>query len=143
MEDGEPAYAFGYPLGEVAIGGDSTHFIGEQSLCPRVTSTIISSSVDRTSIAMSNSDPKLYVLDKALNYGNSGGPIVASETGHVHAVCSRFQAVDILQPNWANSTSSREEAFVSVPSLYGIASRLDNPELLAIYYGLGIPVTAL
>jgi hypothetical protein len=26
-----------------------------------------------------STDPQIYVLDKALNYGNSGGPIVAEE----------------------------------------------------------------
>ncbi len=53
----------------------------------------MSSTLEKTKMLMSSGDEKIYVLDKALNYGNSGGPIVAAETGRVHALCSRFQPV--------------------------------------------------
>jgi len=62
---------------------------------------------------------RYYVIDKALNYGNSGGPIVVQETGRVVALCSRFQPVKIPQGGDIN---------VSIPSLYGVATSLKNIE---------------
>lgn len=140
MEDGEPAYSFGYPLGAMSIGGGDGIIIGEQSLCPRVTSAIISSTIDKTTMMMADTDPKVYVLDKALNYGNSGGPIMATESGCVHAVCSRFQSVDFTQPHLSNPQNPDDEVYVTVPSLYGIVSRLDNLELVETFNQLKIPV---
>ena len=63
-------------------------------------------------------DPQLYVLDKALNYGNSGGPIVAVGTGKAHAFCSRFQPMRVPQGDPADPKTS----WIMIPSLYGVVS---------------------
>jgi len=90
LEDAEPVYSFGYPLSEASIEyHDAQVTIGGQALCPRVTSAIIASHLDQSEMFVPGVRPRVYVLDKALNYGNSGGPILSVETGHVHALCSR------------------------------------------------------
>jgi len=115
--DGTPVYSYGFPLPEVDIKGVQTALFAFEFLCPRVTSAIISSHHDAIGPIQSAALPKWYVIDKALNYGNSGGPIILAETGKAIAVCARFQPVDI--PQMKNTT-------ISVPSLYSIASSLAN-----------------
>lgn len=79
------------------------------------------------------------MLDKALNYGNSGGPIVSEETGHVHALCSRFQPVPIPQHHLKDAEGN--VPVVLIPSLYGIVSRLDYAPLTKLFQELGVPVS--
>jgi S1-C subfamily serine protease len=135
VDEGEPVYAFGYPLSSLDfLHSDEKITIGAPEICPRATSAIVSSTVERTG-AMShvvNRPPENYVLDRALNYGNSGGPIVAAETGYVHAVCSRFQPVRIPQPHLEG------EPLVLVPSLYGMASNLGQRLVLEALEKRGI-----
>lgn len=117
--DGTPVYSYGFPLPKVKIVGKEGMLIGLEFLCPRVTSAIISSHYDAIGPVRSTALPKWYVIDKALNYGNSGGPIICSETGNAIAVCARFQPVSIPQ---------KQNVTVSMPSLYSIGSRLENIE---------------
>lgn len=113
QEEGSPVYAFGYPLMQSVV--KNTGFIISTSTIPtRVTSAIISSNRENFAPIMTSSDPKFYVIDKALNYGNSGGPIVLTETGKAISVCVRFQ------PQKMKDTGQK------VPSLYGITSSLQN-----------------
>jgi serine protease Do len=139
LEMGEPVYSFGYPLslGEAKSAGGMV--IGRTQLSPRVTSAIVSSDLDRTNIVMTSSDPQYYVLDKALNYGNSGGPIIATETGCVHALCSRFQPLFVPQQHLADAKG--EYPFVMIPSLYGVVSSLRNQEVLELFSKLMIPIS--
>jgi len=127
LEEGEPIYSFGYPLSGSFVVENNGISIGSTSLSPRVTSAIISSKLEKTSMVMSSGDPKIYVLDKALNYGNSGGPIVSTETGKAHAFCSRFQPVFIPQHHLKDEKGNPLAIFT--PSLYGIVTSLANPEL--------------
>ena len=135
----EPVYSFGYPLSSSLSQNPGNAIIGSTSLCPRVTSEIVSSTVEKTKMAMSPNDPKIYVLDKALNYGNSGGPIVSVDTGMVHAFCSRFQPVFVPQPYIRDQKGNQLP--VMLPSLYGIITSLHNPELLAKFEEFGIKIT--
>lgn len=138
LQEGEPVYAFGYPLSDSTIHRhDEQMTMGSSSLRPRVTSAIVSSTLEQTAVFMTNADPRVYVLDKALNYGNSGGPIVSVETGHVHALCSRFQPVFVPQPHLRKP--DRAVPFVGIPSLYGVVTRLDDPMLLDVFdkHGIG------
>jgi S1-C subfamily serine protease len=119
QEDGTPVYAFGYPLPERNLLEKSPDgsLVAHTGLGPRTTSAIISSSLEMTRPFRSVSDPIFYVFDKALNYGNSGGPIVLTESGRVIAVCVRFQPLFVPQQGGGS---------VLVPSLYGVASSLSN-----------------
>jgi serine protease Do len=120
VEEGSPAYAFGYPLPinqPVPTPPGSGMLIGHVGLGPRTTSAIVSSSLERTRMVQTGQDAQVYVLDKALNYGNSGGPILLEETGRAFAVCSRFQPVAIPQPNGTA---------VMIPSLYGVVTSISN-----------------
>ena len=119
QQEGQPAYSFGYPLPQtpapVSLPGGV--MMGHVGLGPRTTSAIISSTVEHTKMVDTAGDARVYVLDKALNYGNSGGPVIASETGKAFGVCARFQPVFIPQPSGAA---------VMIPSLYGIAISVGN-----------------
>ena len=81
LAEGESVYSFGYPLSSAFTKKHDHMVIGSSSLCPRVTSAIVSSTINETAMIMSDGDPKVYVLDKALNYGNSGGPLSLQRRG--------------------------------------------------------------
>jgi serine protease Do len=109
LDEGEPIYAFGYPLSEQELTNLGNIQVASTWLYPRVTSAIVSSLIFESGPVRSKEDLKRYVLDKALNYGNSGGPIVATETGRVHALCEGFQAVYIRQDHYLINRSSRSQ----------------------------------
>jgi serine protease Do len=137
LSEGAPVYAFGYPLSEATVQHkDEDLVLGSSSLRPRVTSAIVSSTLEETAQVMTDTDVRVYVLDKALNYGNSGGPIVAAETGHVHALCSRFQPVFVPQHHLRDEAGNVPA--VMVPSLYGVVARLDNPQVLSVFDRHGV-----
>jgi len=120
IPEGTEVYSYGYPLASFEIKGNQQLMIGLHYFSPRTTSAIISSHHDVIGpISGATKFPRYYVIDKALNYGNSGGPIVVQETGRVVALCSRFQPVKIPQGGDIN---------VSIPSLYGVATSLKNIE---------------
>jgi serine protease Do len=118
VEEGTPVYAFGYPL-PINKPPDTSGpvMVGHVGLGHRTTSAIVSSVREHTKMLSTSADAQIYVLDKALNYGNSGGPIVNQETGSAFAVCSRFQPVVI--PQGTNGA-------IMIPSLYGIVTSISN-----------------
>jgi serine protease Do len=84
---------------------------------PRATSAIVASHhIQAGFLGTINKPPLSYVIDKALNYGNSGGPIVDNRTGKVFAVCSAYQEVQIEQ--------KRLKSMITIPTLYSYASSL-------------------
>lgn len=139
LEMGESVYSFGYPLSTGQAQKIKGGIIGSTQLSPRLTSAVVSSDLDKTQMIMTDSDPKHYVLDKALNYGNSGGPIIASETGCVHAFCSRFQPVYIPQHHLKNQDGTIP--YVMIPSLYGVVSSLNNEPILKLLRSLGVHIS--
>jgi len=139
LDEGEPVYAFGYPLGAGKVVVDNPGItVGASTLRPRVTSAIVSSTLEEQGMIMSPGQARTYVLDKALNYGNSGGPILAEATGHVHAWWSRFQPVFIPQPHLKNANG--EPLPIVMPSLYGVVSSFANPGVLRELEGRGVPI---
>ncbi len=138
LEEGEPVYSFGYPLPEAWAKQLPQMTIGGSAICPRVTAAIVSSALEHTKMVMSTDGPRMYVLDRALNYGNSGGPIVAVETGNVHAFCSRFQEMYVPQPHLKDSSGQPLEIFM--PSLYGIVSSMANAPIVAKLREVGVDV---
>ena len=140
LDEGEPVYAFGYPLGTAKILHSSEQMtLGEVLHAPRVTSAIVASTFERSETVMTDADPQRYVLDKALNYGNSGGPIVSVDTGQVHAFCSRFQPVFIPQAHLKDQSGKPVQ--VVVPSLYGIAISLSQNPILRQLTNRGVPIS--
>lgn len=138
LEMAEPVYSFGYPLSSSQVEEQPSAIVGSLELSPRLTSAVVSSDLYKTKMVMTGEDPQLYVLDKALNYGNSGGPIVSSETGHVHALCSRFQPVRVPQIHLANPQGEYPE--ILIPSLYGVVSSLRNNPVIKLFKQLNIPL---
>jgi serine protease Do len=141
LDEGEPVYAYGYPLTklDLCLIGTGTHFV-HFAHSPRITSAIISSTMEVSKFISSPEDSKVYVLDKALNYGNSGGPIIAVDTGKVHAICSRFQPVEIEQPNLLDKQGNFLR--ITIPSLYGIVSSLGNLRIHNQLRLRGIPISS-
>jgi serine protease Do len=142
LDEGEPVYAFGYPLGSGEVHSPAEGIqVGHVGHGPRVTSAIVASRTERTAmVSVLDVPPETYVLDKALNYGNSGGPIVSTETGCVHAVCRRFQPVYIPQQHLADASGNVPH--VMVPSLYGAASNLGHPAIRAQLEEAGVPISS-
>lgn len=138
LEMGEQVYSFGYPLSSLKVEKKQSAIVGSTELSPRLTSAIVSSELDKTQMIMTGDDPQHYVLDKALNYGNSGGPIISTETGHVHALCSRFQPVFVPQAHLADTQG--QYPHIMIPSLYGVVSSLRNKAILDLFIKLGIPL---
>jgi serine protease Do len=136
LDEGEPVYSFGYPLPRLVL---STPNVSVSELCPRVTSAIVASTFEKAGGVMSPQDPLIYVLDKALNYGNSGGPIVSEETGRAHALCSRFQPLSVRQPHLKDNNG--KPIRVVVPSLYGVVSSLANPKIIQKLNEKSIPIS--
>lgn len=114
QEEGSPVYAFGYPLMKSEVQDKGDMMVGFMEIPTRATSAVISSTTEHFGPVRSSSDPKFYVIDKALNYGNSGGPVLMVETGKVISVCVRFQP------------QTMKGSGIKVPSLYGITSSLQN-----------------
>jgi hypothetical protein len=139
LEEGEPVYSFGYPLPETSFNKQQHLIIGHTALCPRITSAIVSSTFEKSKMVMTSHDPKVYILDKALNYGNSGGPIVATGTGKVHAICSRFQPVYVPQSHLADKNGKL--LTIMTPSLYGVVSSLGNLNILKEIKERNIPIS--
>jgi serine protease Do len=139
LDEGEPVYSFGYPLSDALTWNIGGPIMGIVRLSPRVTSAVISSTLYRTEMIETSSDPKVYVLDKALNYGNSGGPIVATETGKACAFCSRFQPVYIPQEHLKDRQGN--PLTIMTPSLYGVVSSLANPTVLQKLNECGVPIS--
>jgi serine protease Do len=117
--EGTEVYSYGYPLPHFKLEMNANFMVGFHYFCPRTTSAIISSHYDVIGPIFSPRYPKNYVIDKALNYGNSGGPIIVQSTGKAIAVCTKFQPAAIPQVGGTK---------VEIPSLYGIASSLGNIE---------------
>jgi serine protease Do len=138
LEEGDDVYSFGYPLSSASIQPKPDMVVGSTSLCPRVTSAIVSSTMEHTKMIMTGNDPKAYVLDKALNYGNCGGPILSVATGHAHALCSRFQPVYVPQTHMRDQGGN--SPCVMIPSLYGIVSSLGSRQALALFRARNIAV---
>ena len=128
LEEAEPVYSFGYPLSHSQLLVDGPVKVGGTSLSPRVTSAIVSSTLEKTTMVSTSHDPKHYVLDKALNYGNSGGPILATSTGYCHAFCSRFQPQFVPQSHIKDD--SGQPLMVMSPSLYGVVVSMNNPAII-------------
>lgn len=133
-------YAFGYPLNytEAWTTDDGGQSLGLVSHRPRVTSAIVASTLDLSGPVSWPGPPTQYVLDKALNRGNSGGPIVAQDTGRVHALCSRFQPM--MEPQHHLKEPGKPMPFIRIPSLYGVVASLGNPIVVAKLREFGVPI---
>jgi S1-C subfamily serine protease len=139
LDEGETVYAFEYPLPESSAQDLGSRVVtGSISLCPRVSSAIVVSTLFHAGVVMTGEDPQCYVLDKALKYGNSGGPIVAVETGRVHALCSSFQPVGVPQDYIKDESGNPIE--VVIPSLYGVVSSLGNKAILDLLEQHQVPL---
>jgi serine protease Do len=64
LDEGEPVYAFGYPLPAAEFYDSETIVVGLTSYSPRTTSAIVAALLDRSGPVTSSSDPQVYVLDK-------------------------------------------------------------------------------
>jgi serine protease Do len=138
LEEGEPVYGFGYPLSSGSLAHRNQGItIGTITLRPRTTSAIVASTLEESGFMTEvGGTPNHYVLDKALNYGNSGGPIVCVETGRVHAICSRFQPVTVRQNHV--TLAGGKPLDIHIPSLYGVVSNLTQPSMLEDFAQRGI-----
>lgn len=126
--EGSNVYSFGYPLPDIKVSRKGSTMIGTHFFFPRTTSAIISAYHDVIGpIFKVEKFPNHYVIDKALNYGNSGGPIILEQNGKVISLCSRFQPVEIPQ-------EKSELTRIMIPSLYGETTSLKTIEAFLTKY---------
>lgn len=91
QEEGPLVYSFGYPLPIVEHQSlPNGLMVGHTGLGPRTTSAIIASNLEHTKMIQSSADSQLYIVDKALNYGNSGRADCEHESRKAFAICFRF-----------------------------------------------------
>jgi len=128
LDEGDEVFAFGYPLssGGLLYPGPEI-FVGTMTHSPRVTSAIVASAVEAAGMITESGPPLRYVLDKALNYGNSGGPIASAGSGLVHALCSSFQPVLVPQLHLRNAGG--QVPSIVIPSLYGVVLNTSHPRV--------------
>ena len=153
VEEGEPVYSVGYPLPETKMGALSdsppdaiAHFSQLSQPPVEFATTLMSQRVTSAILAAQRSDFGMYergaykgikyVIDKALNYGNSGGPIVAAETGKVFALCSEFKPVIIPQMHLGPNPIP-----IVIPSLYGVVASLSHQPVVDKLKSHGIPIS--
>ena len=118
--EGTPVYAFGFPLSKVNKKDLDKVKLAFEIFSPRTTSAIIASRYSYIGWARGSGDAKFYAIDRTLDFGNSGGPIILSETGNVFAVCIEFQPTIIRQPQIS------PDMIIKIPANYGIISSLSN-----------------
>lgn len=136
----ESVYAFGYPLplGEahsVTYGtkiGFAWHGQGP-------TSEVVASRQEyHGPVEFVGHRPPAHVLDKAVNRGNTGGPVVAADSGRVHGLCVRFQRLASPQGHVPDKHS--ESVSIVIPSLYVVVANLTADPIGAILRDLGVPI---
>lgn len=146
LDDGEPVYTFGYPLGTIT---DLSGYPGISApagtmgpiIRPRVTSAIIAGRFDMETPMRHTLDRVIYAIDKPINPGNSGGPVIATETGKCFGICSAYQYMPVSQPHFGAipiCPGAPPVRHVNVPSLYGLVTSLASPAILTILDRLGI-----
>ncbi len=120
IPEGKEVYSFGYPLTRMEFFESNRNMsVGSFASRPRVTSAIISSHYLEIGSMFSPGPPIRYVIDKALNPGNSGGPLIDKETGKAFSVIVSFSTFSIPQP---------ENLDIELPSTYSTAVSLKNIE---------------
>jgi S1-C subfamily serine protease len=130
--EGTSVFAYGYPTSWCDDG--ETLFIR-----PRVTAGIVSSQVTGVTLTYRTGHDKFYVVDFATGDGNSGGPLVASETGEAHGIItgSDYSINTVLgidnRPGFHN---------LRLPAPYSLATRLSVQEIRSALEKKGIVLSS-
>jgi serine protease Do len=180
LDEGEPVYSYGLPLPLadkslwIELDSESRSYrergdISYVSHKPRITSAVVASHYEEIPFGIPPPPEwsTVYVIDKPLIEGNSGGPIVATDTGHVHAVVIAYQPARYAQddlrglPTQRSDLTQRPPKFYDVvmawrdpdelnndaqdigikgPSPYGIVARLSDPRVLSGLEAAGVPI---
>lgn len=140
-EQGEPVYTYGFPLPETGMASTTGPIpVSYSRSRGRVTSCIVSGYTYPTNREITYLGIHIYVLDKAFNPGNSGGPIIADSSGKVFAVCSAFQFYFWEQGHLL--TVPGHTPGIYVPSLYGYAQSLSNQGTAKLFADNGITTSS-
>lgn len=135
LPEGEAVYTFGYPLSTTIFSEDVK--FGQAVFCPRVTSAVIASIVIVTATPIDPNQEPDYLLDRAAVSGNSGGPVVRSETGAVHGLIRSCLPVFEGQPDLEKKLGSPTS--IRIPNVTRV-TRLSHAPVLSALTKYGVPI---
>jgi S1-C subfamily serine protease len=139
LPEGESVYTFGYPLSTTLFSEDTDlgTAAGQAVFCPRVTSAVIASIVIATATPIDPNQQPDYLLDRAAASGNSGGPVVRSETGAVHGLIRSCLPVFEGQPDLEKKLGY--PVSICIPSVTRV-TRLSHAAVLSALTKYGVPI---
>jgi serine protease Do len=151
LDDGEPVYSFGYPLPMTFDVIPSIVHVEKRN--PRTTSAVVAGRDEMFGPNGQGTFVSDFVIDKALNFGNSGGPVVSTETGRVFAFCKGFQTMAMPQPRLTidsatgalrlvapNRNPPDQPLPITVPSLYSMVPFLGQPAIIEKLAEFAVPL---
>lgn len=129
---GTPVYSYGYPICSESLTEDC-HFTGKYHVEPRVASAIVSA----YQWGSDGEVPESYIIDRPLLCGNSGGPLVMTESGRVVAFASQSQSDKVAE---FKSPFDGTNFAISVPSPYSYCRNFGYPSIQTILREHGITI---
>ena len=128
LEEGDPVYCFGFPLSDLCdlkeqISIFSTWSVGAVDgwllvLKPNVISAVIAAAPCRTVVQDVRKSGASYAIDRPVDFGMSGAPVVAARTGKVLGIASQCDGTNFEQRHLPSKLKIRIPCqSTNVPSL--------------------------
>jgi serine protease Do len=145
--EGEPVYCFGYPLSDLCDPQELPPLMSTFSLSwmdgwllvlkPRVSSAIVAARPFPTSAPGLPKLGSCYAIDRTIEFGMSGAPVIATETGNAFAVACHVESTSVPQLHLSNLGRPK----IVVPSQFGSASSMASEPIVEVLRQHGIAMS--